>query len=126
MVDIFTSGPESSPPCGAACTLAHICANARSMAIKVPCVQRYQCCVCGWLAGFNPRANRQTAGVSVNSVVSCVLHTSGMSSPFIRHELLWRGQNCEETKTRRRRDGWRAQLGGSRNRLKYIVIRDLR
>lgn len=80
-----------------------------------------------WLAGLNSRANKQTAGVSVNSVVSCALHTSGMSSPFIRHELLWRGQNCEETKAWRRRSGWRGHLGGSRNRLEYIiyVIMDL-
>lgn len=38
-------------------------------------------CVCmwdkgGWVPGISPRANSQSAGNSVNSVVSCVLHTS--------------------------------------------------
>ena len=70
--------------------------------------------VCVWLAGFKPRANRQTAGVSVNSVVSCAPHTSGMSSPFIRHEVLWRGQNCKGKERVMERT-----LSGSRERLKH-------
>lgn len=57
-----------------------------------PCVIN---AVCVWLARFNRRPKRQTAGISVNSVVSCALHTSGNASPFIRHELLWRGRHCE-------------------------------
>lgn len=85
---------EDSLPYGATCTLACVCAIARSLTLKVPSD------VCVWLAGVEPRANRQTAGVSVNSVVSCAPHTSGMSSPFIRHEVLWRGQDCEGTKGR--------------------------
>lgn len=75
--------------------------------------------VCGWLAGFNPRANRQTAGVSVNSVVSCALHTSGMSSPFIRHGLLWIGVNCQKTKARRKR--WMVKTLRWLQVLEYII-----
>lgn len=39
-----------------------------------------------WLALLG--ADRQTAGFSVNSMVSCALHTFGMKSPFNRHGSL--------------------------------------
>ncbi|MEQ2250692.1 hypothetical protein ILYODFUR_003500 [Ilyodon furcidens] len=93
LVDIITCRPQSSPPCGADCTLAIVCARARSVAVKVPwsAPTTEMLCVCvwtkgGWVPGISLRANRQSAGVSVNSVVSCALHTSGIGSPFIKHE----------------------------------------
>lgn len=62
MVDIFNSGPESSPPCGATCTLAHICASTRSITIKVPCAQWYKYCVCVcWLTSILEQTGTQQA-----------------------------------------------------------------
>lgn len=107
MVDIFTGGPESLPPCGATCTLAHVCDIIATSA-----------CVCGWLAWILEQT--QSAGISVNSVVSCAPHTSGMSSPFIRHEMLWRRLNWEEA--RRGKSGWIGPHVDSRNRPECVTL----
>lgn len=50
-----------------------------------------------WLASL--RADRQTAGLSVSSMVSCALHTFGIKSPFARH-----GSQCQTTKAGKRSD----------------------
>lgn len=120
MGSIFTSG-ESLPPCVATCSFYPLCQcmfhghdGTRPPVISM--------CVC--LAVFSPWENRQTAGVSVKSVVSCALHTSGMNSPFIKRELLWTGQNCEKIKRRKGSDGcWGhfSMNGLKQNKTKNVI-----
>lgn len=64
--------------------------------LPLRCTHCYKCCVDGVggeTVGISPRANRQSAGVSVNSVISWALHTFGISSPFIKHETALKGGN---------------------------------
>lgn len=89
---------NSSVPCGATCSLAPLPAH-------VPWPERYHVplismkCVSlsVWLASL--RTDRQTAGFSVNSMVSCARHTFGIKSPFSRH-----GSQFQMTKAGKRSD----------------------
>lgn len=72
-----------------------------------------------WLASH--RADRQTAGFSVNPMLSCALHTFGIKSSFNRH-----GSRCQTTKAGTRSDGVLGRLKDGNhnlNREKHLSIR---
>lgn len=89
---------NSSVPFGDICSLASLPTHVPwPLRYHVPLLSMKCVSLSVWLALL--RADRQTAGFSVNSMVSCALYTFGFKSPSNRH-----GSQCQTTKAGKRSD----------------------